>query len=240
MNPPTPHTPPPNTPTPNTPAAKAPKTPAAGTPTEFVLVRHGETVWHTENRYAGRADIALTERGLRQAEELADWARTRSFDAVLHSPLSRARLTAAPAARAIGATPREDPRLYEIDFGRGEGLNLAEMAERFPEEHAAFLRDPVTHHLPGGEDPRAAADRARACLEEVHREFPGGRILVVAHNALFRVLLCELLGIDLSAYRQVFPVLDNGTLTEIRLGAGRPALLRFNAAPVPTPPPADR
>ncbi|MFI5866522.1 histidine phosphatase family protein [Streptomyces sp. NPDC051546] len=235
MNTPTPNTP---TPPPNQPNTPAPHTPVPGAATEFVLVRHGETVWHAENRYAGRADVALTARGLRQAEELADWARGRSFDAVLHSPLSRARLTAAPAARVLGTTPREDPRLYEIDFGRGEGLNLAGMAERFPEEHAAFLRDPVTHHLPGGEDPRAAAARARACLEEVHREFPGGRILVVAHNALFRVLLCELLGIDMSAYRQVFPVLDNGTLTEIRLGAGRPALLRFNAAPVPVPPSA--
>lgn len=219
-------------------APNAPAAPAGALPTEFVLVRHGETVWHAENRYAGRADVALTERGLRQAEELGAWARGRNIDAVLHSPLSRARLTAAPAARALGMTPREDPRLYEIDFGQGEGLNLAEMAERFPEGHAAFLRDPVAHHLPGGEDPRAAAARARACLEDLHREFPGGRVLIVAHNALFRVLLCELLGIELSAYRRVFPVLDNGTLTEVRVGAGQAALLRFNAEPTPAPHPA--
>ncbi|MCX4781968.1 histidine phosphatase family protein [Streptomyces sp. NBC_01264] len=217
-----------------------PTPPPGPRPTEFVLVRHGETVWHAENRYAGRADVALTERGLRQAEELADWARGRGIDAVVHSPLSRARLTAAPAARVLATTPREDPRLYEIDFGQGEGLNLPEMAERFPERHAAFLRDPVTHHLPGGEDPRAAAARARACLEELHREFPGGRVLVVAHNALFRVLLCELLGIEMSAYRRVFPVLDNGTLTEVRLGSYGAALLRFNAEPVPAQPSGPR
>ncbi|MCP3754681.1 histidine phosphatase family protein [Streptomyces sp. TBY4] len=211
--------------------------------TDFVLVRHGETVWHAENRYAGRADVALTERGLRQADELADWARGQRFDAVLHSPLARARLTAAPAARSLGIAPREDARLYEIDFGEGEGLSLAEMRARFPQEHAAFLRDPVAHHLPGGEDPRRAAARARACLEETARTLPGGRVLVVGHNALFRVLLCDLLGIELGAYRQVFPVLDNATTTEIRLsgatGDGRAALLSFNA-PTRTGDPAPR
>lgn len=204
-------------------------------PTDFVLVRHGETVWHHENRYAGRADIDLTARGLRQADDLARWAEGQHFDAVLHSPLSRARLTAAPAARTLGIAPREDERLYEIDFGRGEGLHLAEMRQLFPEQYAAYLRDPVANHLPGGEDPRAAASRARSCFDDLARAHPGGRVLIVAHNALFRIALCDVLGIELSAYRRVFPVLDNGTYTLIRHRADQTALLTFNA-PIPSHP----
>ena len=38
--------------------------------TRIVLVRHGETAWHAENRYAGRSDVALTPRGREQAERL--------------------------------------------------------------------------------------------------------------------------------------------------------------------------
>ncbi|MBI0382368.1 histidine phosphatase family protein, partial [Streptomyces albiflaviniger] len=68
--------------------------------TDFVLVRHGETVWHAENRYAGRTDVPLTEHGHQQAAELGAWAAGRRLDAVLSSPLSRARLTAEPAAAA--------------------------------------------------------------------------------------------------------------------------------------------
>ncbi|MDG4863751.1 histidine phosphatase family protein, partial [Streptomyces sp. T-3] len=160
------------------------------------------------------------------------WARGQQIDAVYTSPLTRARLTAAPAARALHLEPRIDERLYELDFGDGEGLTIAEMAERFPERQAAFLRRPVTDHLPGGNDPRIAAEQAKACLQEIAAEFPGGRILIVAHNALFRVMLCDLLGIDLDDYRRVFPFLDNGTLTEVRLSGGQASLLRFNA---PTP-----
>lgn len=67
--------------------------------THVILVRHGETVWHDGNRYAGRTDVALTPRGRLQAAELAAWAAGQSIDAVFSSPLSRARLTAAPAGR---------------------------------------------------------------------------------------------------------------------------------------------
>ncbi|MFI6104688.1 histidine phosphatase family protein [Streptomyces sp. NPDC051310] len=198
--------------------------------TDFVLVRHGETAWHAENRYAGRTDVPLTELGHQQAATLGAWAAGQRLDAVLCSPLSRARLTAAPAATALGLTPRVDERLYEVDFGRGDGLTRAEMAEEFPDELDAFLTDPVAHHLPGGEDPTEAAARAIACLEEVVSELPDGRVLVVAHSTLVRLVLCALLGIPLARYREVFPALENGALTELRLlPGGRASLLRLNA-----------
>ncbi|MFJ2114719.1 histidine phosphatase family protein, partial [Streptomyces sp. NPDC087850] len=40
------------------------------TATTLFLARHGETVWHDENRYAGASDIGLTPRGAAQAEAL--------------------------------------------------------------------------------------------------------------------------------------------------------------------------
>ncbi|MGD3109121.1 histidine phosphatase family protein [Streptomyces sp. YGL11-2] len=197
--------------------------------TDFILVRHGETVWHAENRYAGRSDVPLTDHGREQARALAQWAATAGLTAVWSSPLSRARLTAAPAADACGLTPHIDERLYEVDFGQGEGLTRDEMRRRFPQRLAAFLADPVENHLPGGEHPRRAAERAAACLADIAREQPDGRVLLVAHSTLVRVLLCHLLGIPLADYRRVFPQLHNGALTEIRVAHGQTALLRLNA-----------
>ncbi|WP_328743146.1 histidine phosphatase family protein [Streptomyces caniferus] len=205
--------------------------------TDFLLARHGETVWHAENRYAGRTDVPLTDHGREQAAALATWAATAGLTAVHSSPLSRARLTAAPAAAACGLTAHTDERLYELDFGQGEGLTRDEMRRRFPERLAAFLADPVEHHLPDGEDPRRAAERAADCLADLAREQPHGKILVVAHSTLLRVLLCHLLGIPLADYRRVFPLLHNGALTEIRIENGRTALLSFNT-PAPAPAPA--
>ncbi|WP_438484533.1 histidine phosphatase family protein [Streptomyces sp. S186] len=204
--------------------------------TDFLLVRHGETVWHAENRYAGRSDVPLTDRGREQARTLADWAATASLTAIWTSPLSRARLTAAPAADACGLTPHTDPRLTELDFGQGEGLTRDEMRQHFPQKLAAFLADPADHHLPGGEHPRHAAQRAAACLTDLTRDHPHGRILIVAHSTLIRVLLCHLLGIPLAAYRRTFPQLHNGALTEIRIENDHTALLRLNAPALTTAP----
>lgn len=199
--------------------------------TRIVLVRHGETVWHTENRYAGYTDIGLTPRGMLQAEKLAMWARHAGISAVWSSPLSRARVTAQPAANILSLPLQVDKRLAELDFGQCEGLTDAEMKAQFPAERAAFKRNPVIHHLPGGEDPVLAAQRATAVLVDIAAASPRGRILVVAHNTLIRLVLCKLLEIPLSRYRTVFPQLANGTLTELSLStpSSNAALLSFNA-----------
>ena len=201
--------------------------------TNLVLVRHGETVWHAENRYAGVSDVALTPRGEEQAGQLAAWARNAGLAAVWSSPLSRARRTA--QACAAGVPLEVDARLRELDFGDGEGLTSAEMTQRFPEARAAFLDDPAAHPLPGGEDPVAAANRFTECLQEIAADLPDGRVLVVAHSSAIRLALCRLIGVPLSEYRRLFPRLRNCALTEVRLRDGRVALLQFNTPPVEEP-----
>jgi len=195
----------------------------------LVLVRHGETVWHAENRYAGRTDIALTEEGIAQAVRLAAWARNAGLAAVWSSPLSRARLTAALAAKAVGLPIQIEERLIELDFGSGEGKTDAEMHHEFPEQRAAFLLDPVGHYLPGGEDPCHAAERGAMALRAIAAATPhAGRALVVAHNTLLRLVLCSLLGIPLARYRSIFPSFANCTVTEIAITETKVGLLSFN------------
>ena len=197
--------------------------------TDLVIVRHGETVWHAENRYAGSSDVALTERGHEQARALARWAATAGLDALWCSELCRSRETAAPCAEAADLVARVDARLNEVDFGHGEGLTTYEMRHRFPLEADAFRHDPARHPLPGAEDPLAATARALACLTEISEEVPDGRVLVVAHNSLIRLTLCHLLQVPLSEYRRLFPFIRNCSLNEVRfLNGKQTALLQFN------------
>jgi probable phosphoglycerate mutase len=195
----------------------------------LVLVRHGETVWHAGNRYAGRTDVALTEKGVSQAQALATWARSARLAAVWSSPLSRARLTASPAAEALGLPLQIEERLIELDFGCGEGKTDAEMRHEFPEQRAAFLLDPVSNFLPGGEDPRHAAERGASALRSIAATVPqDSRALVVAHNTLLRLVLCSLLEIPLARYRSIFPSFANCTTTEIAITETKVGLLSFN------------
>jgi probable phosphoglycerate mutase len=197
--------------------------------TELVLVRHGETVWHAENRYAGRSDVPLTPRGHEQAATLARWAVDAGLDAVLTSPLCRARETAGPTCAALGLDARVEARLVEADFGNGEGRTREEMRESFPEALAAFMTHPACRPLPGGESGADAVARATPALAEAVAAHPDGRVLVVAHQTLLRLLLCSMLGIPLDHYRRVFPRLEGTARTVVRPAAEGPAaLLRLN------------
>lgn len=197
--------------------------------TRLLLIRHGETVWHSDNRYAGSSDIALTARGREQADRLACWAATAGLDGVWSSPLRRAQETAAPCAAAASVRLTVDERLRELHFGSGEGLTSGGMEARFPESVRAFRQDPVAHHLPGGEDPVAAAQRFVSCLADVVAAHPAGRVLVIAHTTAIRLALCRLIGLPLSRYRQLFPSLLNCGLTEIRCADGAVSVLQFNS-----------
>lgn len=199
------------------------------TSTTLLLARHGQTVWHAENRYAGVSDIALTDVGRAQAEALGHWAAAHPVDAIWTSPVSRAVATAAPACRALGLTPHREPDLRECDFGVVEGRTLAEFAAEDPEAAEAFRADPVGHPFPGAEDPVAAAGRGVGALRRIAAAHPGERVLVVAHNTLLRLVLCTLLSIPAREYRRVFPRLRNAAISELRVNSdGFAALLSLN------------
>ncbi|WP_030237235.1 MULTISPECIES: histidine phosphatase family protein [unclassified Streptomyces] len=197
--------------------------------TTLLLARHGQTVWHAENRYAGVSDIALTDTGRAQAEALGRWAAAHPVDAIWTSPLSRAAATAEPACRALGLTPQREPGLRECDFGVVEGRTLAEFETEDPEWAAAFRADPVANAFPGAEDPTAAAARGVRALRDIAAAHPGGRVLVVAHNTLLRLVLCTLLSIPAREYRRVLPRLRNAAISELRMNSdGSAALLSLN------------
>lgn len=194
----------------------APSTPV----TELLLTRHGETVWHHDNRYAGgSSDIDLTEHGHAQARALAAWSRTQDIDAVYSSPVRRARETAVPVGEALGLPVTTVEGLREVDFGVAEGRTIGELLDLDADVVHRFRADPVRHPFPGSEPPQSAADRAARAVREIAVQQAGGRVLVVAHNTLLRLALCQLLGIGVSRYRQVFPRLENTAITRVRIGS---------------------
>lgn len=189
------------------------------TRTVVVLARHGRTAWHSPNRYAGISDIPLDPYGEKQAEALGRWAHGQGFTTLVCSPLRRARATVAPAAALTGLTPRVDERLRELDFGVAEGRTLADLRMDDPGLVDRFIADPATNHFPGGEAPAEAVSRALACLSAAVAADPGGRLLVVAHKTLIRLVTCAVLGLPLSEDRRRLPELAPAATTTLRFAA---------------------
>ena len=119
-------------------------------------------------------------------------------------------------------------------------MSPGELAAAYPEDWAGFERRPARHPLPGGEPGVDGVARAMPALVELSEEFPDGRVLVVMHATLMRLLLCELVGLEPDAYRDVFPVVENCTLMTLEFpwsgesaAPARARLLGLNVPPVP-------
>jgi probable phosphoglycerate mutase len=166
----------------------------------ILLARHGETKWNAEGRYQGQVDVPLSEIGEAQARQLGERLREVHIDRAVSSPLSRAKRTAELAlGPAREAMLRLDSGFAEIAHGTWEGLLASEIGAMDPERLRAWREAPETVQMPQGESLQQVLDRAWAALERATLELGGEEtLLVLAHDAVNRVLLCRILGLPLS------------------------------------------
>jgi hypothetical protein len=126
----------------------------------LLLVRHGETEGNVSRRLQG-ADDPLTERGRRQAEEIAAHLSGRDDVVALYaSPYRRAFDTARAIGERFGVEPEPRPALAELDVGEAAGYRFEAWVEEFPEEAERFRTEGVDYSWPGGESGRDLSARA--------------------------------------------------------------------------------
>jgi probable phosphoglycerate mutase len=169
--------------------------------TEIVLVRHGHVDWHDPERFRGRAELALSDHGRRQARAAAlEIATGWRVDAVYSSPLGRCRETAAAIAAPFRLADQPVDRLVDIDYGEWQGLTRDETAAKWPEATELWFRTPHVAAIPGGETLAGVLSRATSALSDMLRRHPSGTLVVVGHDSVNRVLLLHAMELALSRY----------------------------------------
>ena len=170
---------------------------------KLLLVRHGNTKLNSAGRYWGRTDVELSADGKRQAERLRDRLATQKIDAIYTSNLQRASVTAKIIASSHQVDIVTCPELREIDFGKIEGLTFKEVSQLYPEVAEAWSKRSLTLKYPAGESVTELNNRVRKFLEKLEKHAPEETILIVAHSAPLRLLICHLLGIRIQHWRQI-------------------------------------
>ncbi|WP_308116877.1 histidine phosphatase family protein [Pseudonocardia sp. WMMC193] len=166
-----------------------------GAVSRLLLLRHGQTPLSVEKRYSGLGDPALTDLGLAQADAAAERMAARGgIDAILCSPLLRARQTAEAVSKAIDVPVEVRAGLIETDFGSWEGLTFLEARERDPELFGRWLGS-ADVAPPGGESFETAGARVDAALTEIVAEFGGRTVLLVSHVTPIKLILQTALGV---------------------------------------------
>jgi broad specificity phosphatase PhoE len=119
------------------------------------------------------------------------------------------------------------PELREIDVGQWEGLTPEELYRRFPDHMAEYRRDPARTVRLGGESYAQLQARALIALQQIQDQHQHGDIVAaVSHGGTIRALLCHVIGLDLDRFGRMW--IDNGSLTELRLGRNGWRLMRLN------------
>jgi broad specificity phosphatase PhoE len=155
------------------------------------LARHGETAWSLSGRHTGHTDLPLTERGERDARELAARLAGLTFATVLTSPLQRAARTCALAG--FGTVAVVDPDLVEWNYGEYEGLTSAEIRARRP--GWSLFRD----GCPGGETLAEISNRADRVVRRLRSS--DGFALLFSSGHFLRVLAARWIGEDAATGR---------------------------------------
>lgn len=188
------------------------------------LLRHGQTAWNADNnRYCGRTDIPLTEKGIAQATAVREQLEGIQLDEVFSSPLQRARIT---AEIATGRKVVTDRRLIEADFGQWEQKTREEFVAENAPAWNAWANDP-TNVCAGvtGETGLAIVQRVDDFFNELLTKYSTGTFLVAAHNGVNRLYMAYKLGMPLKNYRQL--VQENSAVTQFTLDADNVLTLQF-------------
>lgn len=169
------------------------------------LVRHGESVANVERYISGKTDVALTEKGVQQAREVAERLTDIKFTAVYSSNLRRAMDTAREIIKDRDLQLVTFKELQERDFGDWEGLTFRQIEAVFPDAWDAFVKRGYNAEVPGGEKIEDFFERVRRIfshITEQHQAEPDENICIVVHGCVLMALFSYFSHGDLSGYNK--------------------------------------
>lgn len=175
----------------------------------LAVVRHGESAGNAaaaEAEAGGAevidiaerdADVPLTATGQEQATALGRVIAAEPPTVAVVSPYLRARQTAAAALGALPVPVTVDERLRDRELGVLDLLTSRGVAARLPGEAQRRARlGKFYYRPPGGESWADVLLRLRSLLRDLHTGHPGGRVLLVAHEAIVLLIRYLVEGLD--------------------------------------------
>jgi broad specificity phosphatase PhoE len=161
------------------------RNPTANATTELIIVRHGQTAANIAGLLVGRQDVLLTDLGHQQAKRAAEAVGTLAPDALVSSPLQRARQTARPIAERTLLPPDVEDDIAEFGFGDLEGWTEHDALASHP-----HLRPLITGEAhpdetwPNGESGSGFVARVFEGIGRIVAAHPNRRVVVVTHGGV--------------------------------------------------------
>ena len=207
----------------------------------LLLVRHGETDWNRDGRFQGQIDIPLNENGHRQAAQAGEFLKNIQIDAAVTSSMLRPKETAEGILRHHPNVVLETTEhLWEISHGEWEGKLESEIEAGYPGLLGKWQSQPEMVQMPAGENLNDVWKRAKTGWGSIvgaysEIETSDGRaptVMVVAHDAINKAILCQVLGLDPKSFWQFKQ--GNGAVSVIDYHGGPDSVPVLSAANITT------
>lgn len=174
---------------------------------KLYVARHGQTVWNAQNKVCGVTDVELTEKGIEQAEKLADIVPD-NIDVIITSPLKRAIETGKIVAEKNNIPMYIEELLIEQNYGIYEGIDRKD--PQFLNNKRNFA-----YRYPEGESMMQVAYRIYGFIDKIRKEYQGKNVLLISHGGVCRIIRTYF--IDMTNEEFFNYTLKNGELEEYEL-----------------------
>lgn len=157
------------------------------------LIRHGETYFNLEDRIGGDSD--LTEKGMAQAEALAQYFKTKKAPFIFASKKKRTIQTAEPICqRQTACTIIPFQEFNEIHSGDCECMSYAEIRRKMPHVYLNRKRDKYNYVYPNGEGYVSMKKRIDNGIKKaLYLSGNARNIMIIGHRATNRMILSHFL-----------------------------------------------
>lgn len=182
-------------------------------PTIYIF-RHGQTVDNANYIFSGVREPDLTDKGIEQAQILADKLKGIKFDRLISSPQKRAletmKIAMSKNEYAKNLEIETDERIRERSYGDLTGKSKMEIQLRDPEELLKIRRGYDTIP-PNGESIEMVCKRVAEFCDEMFKEVRGKNLKIA--------ISCH--GNSMRGFRKYFEELDNETVATVETPLGQ-------------------
>jgi len=204
--------------------------------TRILLLRHAHSVANEKGILAGRTPgIPLSDRGVKQAQEVAMRLQGITFSQIRISPMERCSETVKPlissftksAAKKVAIEIDED--IVEVDYGKWSGRKLAILAK---DKAWKVVQDtPSAMYFPGGEGLLGVQARAMRALNSIAKSSGSDAKMLVSHGDVIKAIVASVLGTHLDHFQKI--VIDPASMTVLDFNGKDFRVLTLNSTSSP-------
>jgi len=193
----------------------------------IIFLRHGQAINNTHRILAGRTPgIPLTETGINQAKQVAQFLKPFNISAIYSSPIERAKKTAEIVAEHSSLEVKLDERLIEIDMGKFTGIPYDKIFTSHGNVFLKFYEGHSSIEENGVETFVKVKERILELVNHVLTTHTNQNVLLVTHMDPIKAMISTI--IDLKPQSLFELIIQNGALTVIKEEEEKLSLSAFN------------